>query len=559
MGVLVPFCLTSDANHLFGITVTYDYSPDSDVHAARVVLIKSNANPTSSNDVSWSGVFTYIDTNVFTTPQIPVTAGIQYSPLYPATPNGNNTGLGGWKNVDFANPYSWTYKTDSTLLFHMPDPGTQENVLIQAWLGSNDALNFGVLDNASLKFHSGPTWTFNSTYYSAASIDYHNNVLVVLSYNSKPMGTVTLMTIPFTTPDIPASRPVNISGYGPFTNFYQGPNLTEFFLEGTKSTGFFDDTYFLIYTTGNQSTYMSTFNMKDYTHYTDATTSRLSADIPLGGDATAFYWKAIGGQNGSPAFGFSEIVNYDNSSRIMGLPLNGANVGQWYNATYNINVTDSYGISPTPTGYIVFTLRPSLDSRSTSPSVGLIVGLVLAILLMMASFGFLWYRRRSEKVAVAKEQHEVLDADAKHQHHMDHTAVSQPLMTTPGTGYGDPKTLVAPAGVGVGAGAWAAQQQHHAAFVPSTSAAGGPVMTQPGQQQFLFSSHPMPNFVASTSPSAGLHQTASPSNTFATTTVHSPIGSSNSATYGDGGQSPNSNASSTGGAPTVPLHSRPSP
>ncbi|KAF9904402.1 hypothetical protein BX616_001314 [Lobosporangium transversale] len=577
MGFLSPFCFASNANSFYGIAVDRDYSIMFAEDPDRLILIKSNENPTSAADVSWKvvssvqasvlydisgskggqlcyvddkGVFTFIALSVRKTPTSPpVSAGLQYSPLFPATPNGNNTGEGGWKNIDIISPYSWTTESTSVSLYHVND-ASGNNVVIHSYLDTQHVLNFGVLDNASLQLNQGPTWNYNSTYYDFVKATYHKDTLFIISDNRRPFDSVSILTIPLLNSTIPAKIPAaDAREFGPFGSFLSGPNLTLFDI---SITSFFDDTYYFLYRAGYESgnPWLLTMDLSDQSHYKNATNTHLSQDLVFSRDIYEMYWADMGPRNGAPAFAFVPHVDFNNKTHIRGINLSGPNIGQWYNVSHTINVTDTFGTDPNPqpTDYIKITVLPSGDVHSTAPSTGLIVGFVLALLIAFAAAGSVFHRWRADRKEVEAEGKAATQA------------ASQPLMIGPNSNeHGNFKMVVEPTGTQQAWTNTTQQAQAYAGGVPTTSS---PMATQPGQQQFLFSAHPQPNFATSSGVSNGAgsppgtllsvdHITGSPSYASAgsPTATH---------TLYSGGQSVLTN-SPVSGAPSIPLHSRPSP
>jgi hypothetical protein len=195
MGILDPSCVAAgpvNTVYAFALALTYGNStmPPGSQH---YVIAKSNANPTSSKEMTWSTVAT-ISSSAFSMldkvstcvvsdqgvvtifgdikydPRIGISAAyghmaIRYDPS--ATPNGGmaSTGPGGWMNITVSNTY--TLARDSTmkwsLAFYVKDTaagGAQKLIhLTSSNIQLPPILQFGIVDETTKTLSHVANWT----------------------------------------------------------------------------------------------------------------------------------------------------------------------------------------------------------------------------------------------------------------------------------------------------------------------------------------------------------------------------------------------------------------
>ncbi|KAF9898740.1 hypothetical protein BX616_003665 [Lobosporangium transversale] len=437
MGILDPFCYDFRQHHLYGIAVAPDYTDFE--KKLRYILIKSNTDPPSAQGITWTvvssillsevydlyrqkeevqcvvddkGVFTLISPTAYTSASsAPVLAGIQYSPLYPPSPDGNNTGPGGWKNIDFQLPYKWNDFSSLYTTLYITKDLIGKNVVVHTWIGAVQTLHFGTLDNTSLRFQQGPSWILNSTLFDPQHATYLNENLFILSHRMGRTGvkdTVSIITAPLPDSNIPPTAPSPIRGFGPFSNITA--NGANFSLAHHQMGGSFGDTYYFVYEQGGpdeRPMWLVTMNMANVSEIKDPKSTKFSRRWPIDATTKSLLWQTVGGSSEGPAFALVHTTSQRNASRYYGFNLNGPSIGQWYNVTHSINVTDSFGkgIGPTPTDLIAVTIHPSGNVHSTGPSTGLIIGLVIALLAVLGSLGSTVYYRWRTAINNSDDSH----------------------------------------------------------------------------------------------------------------------------------------------------------
>lgn len=253
-------------------------------------------------------------------------------------------------------------------------------------------------------------------------------------------------------------------------------------------------------------------------NFANTTRAKFNDDVNLTEPINTFfdstksaYWCTVGGDNGSPALGFFDRIDFLNSSHLGAVYLEGPNVGRWDYVPWKINVTESFGkyLYPPPrrTG--------APEDSSSGPSTGLIVGCVVGGLAIIgvAVFLFIFYSRRMTKqfneANAAKEQQQHQNVAPDH--------FEQDLKQKPYAAHNThlPATQVA---------------------VPASVAPLGPSL----QQQINLSSHPRPGFVSTLTEQPGdKTEIEDEPSTLPANFLSSPLGTS---------QAPR---------PQVPLHSRP--
>ncbi|KAF9363820.1 hypothetical protein BGX34_003239 [Mortierella sp. NVP85] len=483
MGILSPNCVTSNERSIYGISVESNYAP-------RVVLIKSNDNPSSLADIRWNivstiqagavynissplspmckvdekGVFTYVDLNIFKTPgSPPATGGIQYSPAHPANAGSSSTGPGGWKNIDTGGPFPWDVQSQDEVAFNVPD-AAGNNVLTYMWsIGS--AVQFGYLDSATMQLQAGPQWKFPQTM-NVIRKNYFNKTLVFYAAEGFVSPVPGVLTIPFDSPMIAPAPPANFTGYRMRYNETRAPLIT----------GFFSDTFYSILrrydSAGMPTDTLTLVSFADLKAPKFIGEFNLTEPINTFRDTRSARWLVIGGHEGAPVLGFYYRMDFRNTSFLSAVHLDGPNIGKWESVPWKINVSEPFGIYTYPPPR-----RTGPPESSSSPSTGLIVGCVLGGLAVIgvAVFLFIYYSRRMTK--------QMNEAYSKKQ--QQHQQQQQSLAGSPVEAHSDYDTKQKPYEV------HNTNLSPTAAFVPSF------------QQQINLSSHPRPNVVSTLADQGG--------------------------------------------------------
>ncbi|KAF9941058.1 hypothetical protein BGZ65_005307, partial [Modicella reniformis] len=397
MGILEAFCLVSNGSSIFGVTVTSNNTEGADPTQQVVVLFKTNDNPDSLANFRWNivstvqigavydisqrtnplcsidakGVFTYVDLSVIKSPGAPsMTAGIRYSPDFPPNTGGTSTSPGGWKNIDTAGPYPWEKTSLSATVFNVPD-ASGNLVSVYAWMvGYVGNLQFGYLDNASLQLRTGSTWTL-PTSISIIDISYFNQTLYLLFKELVQLDDkYGLLTIPFNSSVIPAAAPTNYTGLGYQMDWPGKPFPIV--------VGSWADNYYAIRRYNDGRNVNDVLTVINFANVKDA---KFRDDVNLTEPVDVFFettshtlWATVGGSNGLPTFGFYNRFDHSDSAHISVVHLDGPNVGKWEYASWEVNVTEPYGVHLYPPPPM--TGSPE-SSSSPSASTGLIVGCVV--------------------------------------------------------------------------------------------------------------------------------------------------------------------------------------
>ncbi|KAF9431566.1 hypothetical protein BGZ76_000142 [Entomortierella beljakovae] len=432
MGKLVPFCFASEGRSIYAIAIASNYSRGAS-EVKRLVLVKTNPNPVSLAEISWSvistvetsvlydisnykdqhycivddlGVFTYMDINVFMTPTNLGSGGVQYSPSLPPN-NANNTGSGGWRNIDVTRPYPWDKKTYISSFFLIKD-AAGNNVITHAVVEDSfryRAINFGTLNGTSLQ--AGPTWDFSLRDMGLTTIDYNDGIIHIGVNAGEDQEFMYFIGAPFTVPAISPTIPAAFTLYGNFTNITSsGPSLSYF---NPVISGMYNGLFYFVHQVSTDSPTQK--DVTESSHWLSvmrftntsgvAGTSvvyymKLKDEIPSTINDTT-YFEIFGGKGESPTLVFFQTTRkFTNETRLCALHLDGPSVGQWEYADYMVNVTDTIGIDPSPPVNGTLTPDPNQDTTS-NPSTGLIVGLAVGLSALVCSIVFLLYSRRTRR------------------------------------------------------------------------------------------------------------------------------------------------------------------
>lgn len=194
MGQLIVDCFDTQetTNTIYAYGGAYDNSKEI-LNNGIIVLLKSNAAPSSPEALSWTVVSTVRRDNVlyitnlrdshcivepngaFTVWAFSTTlkqgdstlktrpGGFRYDPSL--TPTANTTGPGGWVNIDIPVDYQWTSSSSSNYLFYLVDAAGKSTVY-HAYLSSmtSNTLYFGALNTATNMMENTPVkWAMVTT------------------------------------------------------------------------------------------------------------------------------------------------------------------------------------------------------------------------------------------------------------------------------------------------------------------------------------------------------------------------------------------------------------
>ncbi|KAK3814979.1 MAG: hypothetical protein J3Q66DRAFT_203245 [Benniella sp.] len=244
MGIIDPSCVAAGPEntvYAFALALTYGNStmPPGSQH---YVIAKSNANPTSSKEMTWSIVATISssafsmldkvitcvisDQGVVTVfgdtkydPRLGISDAygymvIRYDPS--ATPNGGmaSTGPGGWMNITVSNTY--TLGRNSTmkwsLAFYVKDTaagGAQKLIhLTSAHVNFPPVLQFGIVDETTKTLSHAANWTLTlgPMFPNLRSLAFSNNELFIYwisGPSEAKMSVYPLTGLPLTIPANP--------------------------------------------------------------------------------------------------------------------------------------------------------------------------------------------------------------------------------------------------------------------------------------------------------------------------------------------------------------------
>ncbi|KAK3814983.1 MAG: hypothetical protein J3Q66DRAFT_432711 [Benniella sp.] len=200
MGILDPYCAaTGPGNTLYVFALASTYGNSAQLPSGEYyVIAKSNANPTSLTEMTWSIVATisssafrmlhYIITACVVSDQGVVTIFdynykvIRYDPS--ATPNGGtaSTGPGGWMQINVSNTFTLSRRGHmKSLAFYVKDTaagGAQKLVHLTL---STPTLQFGIVDETTKTLSHAANWTITvgSSYPTVRSVAFSNNQLYV--------------------------------------------------------------------------------------------------------------------------------------------------------------------------------------------------------------------------------------------------------------------------------------------------------------------------------------------------------------------------------------------
>ncbi|KAK3807765.1 MAG: hypothetical protein J3Q66DRAFT_417917 [Benniella sp.] len=395
ISTLDPNCIASNGPTLYAHAVINIGG------SQNIVLLKSNAIPSSLTDVSWSvvstisqnklyilqglasiksfichvdnqGVFTILSSSSksFAADQAPSQPrGYQYDPA------------NGWSNVDVADGYKWSIVTESTMF-------TLNNQLIQVYNKDivSDTITVAILDKTTRTFvPQNATWSLPSTSGKPNSFTVKLNSLYILSSTiSGPTAYLNILPLKSVAPPAASEFTVipapNIKPSCPLI-----PNA------GTLETSVLGSSYYVFCSdTGRQRNYLVTYDGKTFGAPVPANTSIHSPEsfIPI---------DASGGQ---PPWAFM-----NSGGTIYSLSLTG-NTGAWQQAPYKINATGLSGAGSNGTPDSGSPGGSSGDNSSSNDSGGisqtvLVALIVCGVLVVIIGGPAIWKcirKRRKVKV-----------------------------------------------------------------------------------------------------------------------------------------------------------------
>ncbi|KAH7050493.1 hypothetical protein BKA57DRAFT_491808 [Linnemannia elongata] len=197
MGWLDLICVTTDpaSTTFYGLAYAPDYSTDSD--SKYVVLIRSNTNPISPDDLTWSivsliegwklagypyapngseytcssnaqGVFTMFGRALSdSTSSIKKPYGIRYNPSGSMDDSFNYRRPGAWQNITVAGGYDWSGGFNRHSLGYVNNAATK--VLVHASISdTNNTINLATVDDSTMSLYGIGLRVMNATIHGAS-------------------------------------------------------------------------------------------------------------------------------------------------------------------------------------------------------------------------------------------------------------------------------------------------------------------------------------------------------------------------------------------------------
>ncbi|KAG0328659.1 hypothetical protein BGZ99_004929 [Dissophora globulifera] len=399
MGGLSLQCVVANGTRLLGMSYTSRVDDNTSYDSSYVVLIQSNPNPASVDDISWSlvaayprltsypqdfsplvcnvdpvtGVFSMMSYFNLTDPTVVIPdqyllprrkpGGFQYDPR-------NNR----WSNFTLDPNYRWGDISATYALFQWPNTTT----LYQANVGNSTTVNIGLLasdkDDDSKQFVSITSWDLDPSVYGYPSrLFFGNNILyqfgTLVANNKTGALRNTLTRIPlsgdaatFMLPDdLPVYNATALDQCTPSfitANYYK--DTLYVFCQGVDTDIEPGVGLVMKFRDGAvRDTALSNFSETDFDRISGASIQ------PIGGD------------NNQNRFAF--VVNAPSGYSMEGMALDDADLGIVTSVGYYLNITEPYGFSIT-------------DPPNHTPAI--IGGSVAGVLLLLAIAAYFLVRRR---------------------------------------------------------------------------------------------------------------------------------------------------------------------
>ncbi|KAG0065137.1 hypothetical protein BGZ89_008580 [Linnemannia elongata] len=411
MGVLDIICLTTDPDSTAFYGFAYADSNDCNFRrgsCTNYVLVKSNTNPTSGSTVTWSlvskinnknmtgnpiyiyntrfscainaqGVFTMFGWTYYLD-RLAIPFGVRYDPAGTMDAKYNFQGSGAWMNVTIDQAYNWTGSTNKHTLGYVNNGVTTD--LVHAVIsGDGNNIYVAKVDESTKTLTAAGNWALNATMHGVIkAMGIGNNHLYTFGESSS--FNASLCSGYFCLTGFPL---VTISPTTPVGKIYNASQVYQTYKTPAAILYTYQNTLTLI-AAQSDSPPSTIYKINDpenanstglpVANFTNAATN-MDFFVPLG-DGTSPTSFALMKQNG-----LMYVFGNDNGAR--------------YTREINkVNITDSVGIDPNPG-------NPSSDSASSegdSPSMGVVIGAVVGVVLLGGLI--LWLTRRARTADTAK-------------------------------------------------------------------------------------------------------------------------------------------------------------
>ncbi|KAK3814984.1 MAG: hypothetical protein J3Q66DRAFT_343550 [Benniella sp.] len=412
MPTLIPLCVAAGpGNTVYTFAHASNYGNSGRLPSGQYyVIAKSNANPTSFAEMTWStvaaisssafgmlndiiacvvsdqGVVTLFDFNVMV---------IRYDPS--ATPNGGtiSTGPGGWMQIAVSNTYALSRRGwIRSLAFYIKDTtagGAQKLIHLTMRSPNRPTLQFGIVDETTKTLSHAANWTMNDVYYpNVESLAYSNNELYLymssLSYTLTKVSVYPLTSLSSTVPL--STRTLDITT----TNYICSKS-------GNILSGVQGNSYHLLCTfnaTSSRDTTLYTIN--NVAQYGSSAGSGIN--IPAALDEIEYFIPVAS----TPYFAFM-LDTYASGylpQGTYGIQVSGVGAGT-VQGPKNITVQD---LNAPTTTYTYRAYPTTYPTDSGSDSTGAIIGVFIGILVMVVVvITVCCYRKRSSDNNNEKEKH----------------------------------------------------------------------------------------------------------------------------------------------------------
>ncbi|KAF9092843.1 hypothetical protein BGX23_003876 [Mortierella sp. AD031] len=501
MGVLDLDCLTtdSDATTYYGFTFTSSYDDAPNPYTSNAVLVKSNSNPVSPYNLTWSvvsriesrylmgsiegsiscavdaqGVFTafrrYKGMSSYTT-SLPF--GLRYDPTGTMDAKFNVKGPGAWMNITVDPSYAWSKDYTNQVLGYVSNGAS--NVLIHAVLDkANNTIYVASVNEATKTLTAAGLWRMNKTIHGVPK------VLAIGNDHLYTFGDI----------DFALNDPTFLTGF-PLTTISQITPVGKIYNTTRTHKCPWSMTLYLYINHGTLTLICSQVPGLSFpsTLYTIADPNNV---LDLGPPAVNFTKDIIYGDFLIPIGGGPGQASFSLMQKNMNMYAFGKDYTGWMFADQisRVNVTDTVGINPNP--------RPSSSSSDSDSSsgAGVIVGTIAGIVFVGGLL--VWFIRRNNNTNKDSAKPAVGNNHPAFTQVNNYTYAQQPGPNG-GPNYYNPSAQY-PAGQYPGT--YPTTTYPLGQNAPTTILPMAPISSMPqpqtfqGQMQGLqFSSHPRPNFV----------------------------------------------------------------
>ncbi|KAK3814938.1 MAG: hypothetical protein J3Q66DRAFT_343429 [Benniella sp.] len=525
MPILTPLCAAAGpGNTVYTFALASNYGnyvqlPRGDYY----VIVKSNANPTSLTEMTWSIVAAISSsalgmsrdvTSCAVSDQGVVTIFdywnkvIRYDPS--ATPNGGtiSTGPGGWMNITVSsNTYSRIGIGWRSLAFYVKDTaagGAQKLIQLIVRRSITPTLQFWIVDETTKTLSNAANWTMNDAYPNVYSLAYSNNELYLYMTSGSTLSKVSVYPLTGLTSTVP-SNPRTLDTTTTSNICSSSRNIL---------SGVWGNSYHLL------CTYSAT-ESRDNTLYTisnitqNGSSAGSGINIPTALDMIDYFIPVAS----TPYFAFMlDAEGGYLSPGMYGIQVSEVGAGTVRSADLNLQDLNVPTYRAYPTTY-----PTDRNTDSGSDSTGAIIGVFIGILVVVVVvITVCCYRKRSSDNNNEKEKH-AAETTANQEYNGRHNSTEMKGQETPHIVEPAVIPMIQVPGMNGPHQMNRAGQPHPAGVYPQmpgqpmypmpqpapiaisdamtiTPAANAVSPSQPGQDQLQhlqFSSHPRPNFVTS--------------------------------------------------------------